>query len=73
MPPTPPGLRLFVTSRSPDIRAFLGLTGYYREYVKDYARLALPLADLTKNDVPATHQSLPQDAFAAFRALQRAF
>ncbi|KAH8150400.1 uncharacterized protein LAJ45_05611 [Morchella importuna] len=40
---------------------------------EDYARLALPLADLTKNDAPATHQSLPQEAFAAFRALQRAF
>jgi hypothetical protein len=26
-----------------DVRAWLGLTGYYRRYVKDYARVAAPL------------------------------
>ena len=29
-----------------DVRAFLGFTGYYRRFIKDYARIARPLNDL---------------------------
>ena len=28
------------------LRSFLGFTGYYRRYIKDYARIAKPLNDL---------------------------
>jgi len=30
------------------VRAFLGFTGYYRCFIKDYAKIAQPLHDLTK-------------------------
>ena len=35
-----------------DVRAFLGLTGYYRRFLSDYATIALPLTDLTRKAAP---------------------
>jgi len=34
-----------------DVRAWLGLTGYYRRYVKDYARIAAPLTSVLKHGI----------------------
>jgi hypothetical protein len=33
-----------------DVRAFLGLSGYYRQYIPRYAEISRPLTHLTKKD-----------------------
>ena len=35
-----------------DVRSFLGLAGYYRNHVMNYADIAAPLHALTKNGAP---------------------
>ena len=34
-----------------EIRSFLGLTGYYRRFIKDFFRLAAPMTRLTRKEV----------------------
>eukprot|EP00112_Aurelia_sp_Birch-Aquarium-sp1_P016633 Seg379.1 transcript_id=Seg379.1/GoldUCD/mRNA.D3Y31 product="Exosome RNA helicase MTR4" protein_id=Seg379.1/GoldUCD/D3Y31 len=35
-----------------ELKSFLGLTGYYRNFIPNYAALASPLSDLTKKGLP---------------------
>jgi len=50
-----------------DVRSFLGLTGYYRNYVQGYARLAVPLFELTRKEVAFVWDLGCQGAFEALK------
>jgi hypothetical protein len=50
-----------------DVRSFLGFTGYYRNYVKGYARMAVPLFELTKKEVAFVWDLGCQSSFEALK------
>ncbi|GBG70429.1 hypothetical protein CBR_g6557 [Chara braunii] len=52
-----------------EIRSFLGMTGYYRTFVKNYSIVAAPLTDLTRFDTP---WEWTDKCEAAFRHLKHA-
>ena len=49
------------------LRAFLGLTGYYRQFVRNYSDIARCLTDLTRDDVKWHWESEHQTAFETLR------
>ncbi|KAH3767637.1 Transposon Ty3-I Gag-Pol poly [Pelomyxa schiedti] len=40
--------KLSLKHKNSEVRSFLGLVGYYRQFVKDFAKLSAPLEDLKK-------------------------
>ena len=55
-----------------EVRAFLGLSGYYRRFIANYSTIALPLTDLTKKTAP-NQVKWTSACSAAFQELKRAF
>ena len=53
--PTPRNLK--------DVRSFVGFANFYRRFIKDFAKIAHPLHDLTKKDTPWRWDLQEQDAF----------
>jgi hypothetical protein len=50
------------------IRQFLGLSGYYRKFIKNYASIAKPMSDLTKKTTEAfAWNSQANDAFSQLK------
>src|SRR5258708_856530 len=46
-----------------EIKQFMGLCGYYRRYIKDFAKFASPLNELTKHDVEYVWGERQQQSF----------
>jgi hypothetical protein len=50
-------------TRVTHVRAFLGMAGYYRKFVKDFSKIAAPLSDLTKETVKFDWGHPQEEAF----------
>ena len=46
-----------------EVRSFLGLAGYYRRFIRDFARIAAPLTNLTRKDRPFAWSLREGEAF----------
>jgi Reverse transcriptase (RNA-dependent DNA polymerase)/RNase H-like domain found in reverse transcriptase len=57
--PAPRGLR--------ELRGFLGFANFYRRFIQDFSRIARPLNDLTKKDIPWIWGAAQQQAFNALK------
>ncbi|CAO4370898.1 unnamed protein product [Caenorhabditis nigoni] len=54
----------FPVPKSPTgVRGFLGMTNYFRRFIKQYAEIAAPLHDLTKKDQKFIWKTVHQSAF----------
>jgi transposase InsO family protein len=54
-----------------DVQSFLGLTGYYRRFIKDYAKIAEPLFKQLRNAQKSNHHlQWSQECTYAFEALK---
>ncbi|KAJ9563234.1 hypothetical protein OSB04_008394 [Centaurea solstitialis] len=50
-----------------EIRSFLGLAGYYRRFIQDFSKIALPLTKLTKKSAAFSWGNKQQEAFDELR------
>lgn len=65
--PTPTSLK--------SVRGFLGLTGHYRRFIRDYGKIAAPLTELLKKPLtpqPKSAWTWPKAAASAFDTLKSA-
>jgi len=52
-----------------DVRKFLGLANYYRRFVKDFAKVVLPMNQLTRKDEKWKWGDKQQKAFEQLKAV----
>jgi hypothetical protein len=50
-----------------DVRAFLGLPGYYRSFIKDFAAMSKPLTLLTRKDTKFSWSEPQQSSFDSLK------
>ncbi|KAI3822618.1 hypothetical protein L1987_10213 [Smallanthus sonchifolius] len=50
-----------------EIRSFLGLAGYYRRFIPNFLKIALPLTTLTQKNKPFVWEQKQEDAFQTLK------
>src|SRR5574338_879179 len=50
-----------------EVRSFLGMAGYYRRFIKDFARIATPMTKLTKKEQPYVWTEKCEQAFESLK------
>ncbi|KAD7116951.1 hypothetical protein E3N88_04219 [Mikania micrantha] len=50
-----------------EIRSFLGLVGYYRRFISNFSKIALPLTKLTQKSEPFVWEQKQEDAFQTLK------
>ena len=50
------------------VRSFLGMCGFYRRHIENFAKIALPLSNLTKKDKQFVWDSRCQEAFESLKS-----
>ena len=58
-----------VPRRVKDTRSFLGAANYYKRLIKNVSRIALPLLELTKKNVPFVWSDACQNAFDTLKSV----
>ncbi|GFU67110.1 retrovirus-related Pol polyprotein from transposon gypsy [Trichonephila clavipes] len=51
------------------VQSFLGLTGYFRKYIKDYSKIAKPLSDLTRKENLFVFGTQQKEAFEKLKKI----
>ncbi|KAJ9548358.1 hypothetical protein OSB04_020901 [Centaurea solstitialis] len=50
-----------------EVRSFLGLAGYYRRFIRDFSKIAVPLTSLTRKDVKFEWTEAQDNAFQTLK------
>lgn len=50
-----------------EVRSFLGLAGYYRRFIRDFSKIAVPLTSLTRKDIKFEWGEAQESAFQALK------
>ena len=50
-----------------EVRSFLGLAGYYCRFIEDFSKIAAPLTQLTRKEVPFHWSSACEQAFQTLK------
>jgi hypothetical protein len=58
-------------SNTREVHQFLGLCNFFRAHIRDFAKIASPLTELTRKECPWKAGPLPDKAHQAFKDLQQ--
>ncbi|XP_076660488.1 uncharacterized protein LOC143363841, partial [Halictus rubicundus] len=59
--------RFKVPTTPTEIKSFLGLSGHYRKFIRNFSKIAKPLTDLTQKDVPFHWTDKQQNSFETLK------